>query len=92
MNNLDKPRLDMSYSILHRTLQLSLSKTKQKNNRKKQNLEKQLSCSWVEYKDCTVNGLRGEVSLKSFVDGNPIHICIINKPDNLVAEYFAIIL
>mmetsp|Transcript_10862 Transcript_10862/g.67074 ORF Transcript_10862/g.67074 Transcript_10862/m.67074 type:complete len:232 (-) Transcript_10862:6650-7345(-) len=54
--------------------------------------QKQLPSSWIENKNSSVYGLRGKVTLKSLVDGNPIYICIIHKPDDLVAEEIAVVL
>lgn len=58
----------------------------------KANLQKELSCPWIEYKDGTIDGFCCEIPFKRFVDGNTIYICVVNKPDYLIAEDFTIVL
>lgn len=55
-------------------------------------LQKKLSCSWIENKNCTINGLRGEISLKSLMDRNTVDIGVIHKPNDLVAKDLTIVL
>lgn len=58
----------------------------------KTNLKKQLASPGVEYKNGTIYWFCCEISFECFVYGDPIHICVINKPDDLVAEYLPIVL
>lgn len=55
-------------------------------------LEEELTSPGVEDEDSTVDGFGGQVALKSLVDGHPIHIGVIHKPDDLVAEQLTIVL
>lgn len=55
-------------------------------------LQEELTSSGVEDEDGTIDGFGGQVTLKGFVDGHPIHIGVIHKPDDLVAEELAIVL
>lgn len=55
-------------------------------------LQEELPCAGVEDEDGTVDGLGGQVTLKRLVDGYTIHIRVIHKPDDLVAEQLPIVL
>ena len=46
-------------------------------------LEEELPSARVEDEDGTVDGLCGQVALKCLVDGHPVHVGIIHKPDDL---------
>mmetsp|Transcript_71215 Transcript_71215/g.190132 ORF Transcript_71215/g.190132 Transcript_71215/m.190132 type:complete len:287 (+) Transcript_71215:956-1816(+) len=56
------------------------------------NLQEQLARARVEDEYGTIDGLRREISLKSLVNRNAIHIRVIHEPDNLVREEFAVVL
>ena len=51
----------------------------------------QLAYSWVEDPDCTVDGLRGEVSFLGSVHCDPVGVCIIDKPGDLVVEELLVV-
>mmetsp|Transcript_21771 Transcript_21771/g.52019 ORF Transcript_21771/g.52019 Transcript_21771/m.52019 type:complete len:426 (-) Transcript_21771:5117-6394(-) len=55
-------------------------------------LEEKLASAGIEDEDRSVDGLRREVTLKSFVDRHTVHICVVDKPDDLVAEQLPIVL
>ena len=56
------------------------------------NLKEQLSSTWIEYKDGTINGFCSEIPFKCLMDCHTIHIGVINKPNDLVAEDLPIVL
>src|SRR5690606_10376236 len=49
------------------------------------NLQEQLTSSWVEDKDSSIDWLGRQVALKCFVDGDTIGISIVDKELYLVA-------
>ena len=55
-------------------------------------LEEELAGPGVEDEDGTIDGFGGEVTLKGLVDGYPVHIGVIHKPDDLVTEQLTIVL
>ena len=55
-------------------------------------LQEELSSSGVEDEDGAVDGLRGEVTLECFVDGNSVDVGVVYEPDDLVAEQFSVVL
>ncbi len=55
-------------------------------------LEEELASPGVEDEDGPVDGLGGQVALKGLVNGDSVHIGIIHKPDDLVAEQLSIVL
>jgi hypothetical protein len=55
-------------------------------------LEEELSGSGVEDEDGSVDGFCGEVSFEGFVDGNPIDVCVVDKPYDLVGEEVGVVL
>lgn len=55
-------------------------------------LQEKLPCSWIKYKDCTIYGFSGEISLKCFMNSNSIDICVVNEPDDLITEDLTIVL
>ena len=55
-------------------------------------LQEELTGPGVEDEDGPIDGLGGQVTLKGFVNGHPIHIGVINKPDDLVAEELTVVL
>lgn len=64
-----------------------------KEKKKRQtDLQEQLSSPWIEYKDGTIDGFCCKISLKCLMDSNTIDICVINKPNYLIAEDLSIIL
>ena len=42
--------------------------------------QEELTCSWVEYEDRTVDGFRSQVTLKSLVDCDAVDVRVVNKP------------
>jgi len=54
--------------------------------------QEKLSSSWIENENGSIDGFGGQVTLKGFVDGNTIDVGVINKPNNLIAKEFSIIL
>lgn len=56
------------------------------------NLQKQLASPRVENENGAIDGLCCEISLKCLVDSDTIHICVIYKPDDLIAEDLTIVL
>lgn len=55
-------------------------------------LEEELTSPGVEDEDGPIDGLGGQVALKGFMDGHTVHIGVIHKPDDLVAEQLSIVL
>ena len=55
-------------------------------------LQKQLSSTWIENKNCTVDGFGRKIAFKGLVDGHTVDIGIINKPYDLVGKQFGVIL
>lgn len=55
-------------------------------------LQEELASPGIEDEDGTIDGFGGQVALKRLVDGHPIHVGVIHKPDDLVAEQLAIVL
>ena len=55
-------------------------------------LEEELTRPGVEDEDGTVDGLGGQIALKSLVNGHTVHIGVIHKPDDLIAEQLSIVL
>lgn len=55
-------------------------------------LEEELASPGVEDKDGPIDGLGGQVALKGLVDGDTVHVGVIHKPDDLVAEQLSIVL
>ena len=50
-------------------------------------LQEELPRARVEDEDGTVDGLGGQVALKCLVDGHPVHIGVIHKPDDLCTTH-----
>jgi len=55
-------------------------------------LQEQLTSSWVEDKDGTIDWFGGQVTLKGLVDGNSVHVGVIYEPDDLVSKELSIVL
>ena len=55
-------------------------------------LEEELASPGVEDEDGPVDWLGGQVALEGLVDGDTVHIGVIHKPDDLVAEQLSIVL
>lgn len=55
-------------------------------------LQEQLSCSWVEDEDGSVYRFCCQVALESLVDGHTIDVCVIDEPDHLVCEEVGVVL
>ena len=55
-------------------------------------LEEELAGAGVEDEDGPVDGLGGQVALKGLVDGHTVHVGVIHKPDDLVAEQLTVVL
>ena len=55
-------------------------------------LEVQVTGSWVEDEDGTVDGLGGEVALKGLVDRDAVDVGVVDEPDDLVREELAVVL
>ena len=55
-------------------------------------LEEELASPGVEDEDGPIDGLGGQVALKGLVDGDAVHIGVIHKPNDLVAEQLSIVL
>lgn len=55
------------------------------------NLQEQLSSSGVENKDGTVDGLGRQVTLERLVDGDSVHVGVVDEPDDLVGEELRVI-
>jgi hypothetical protein len=51
-----------------------------------------LASSWIENEDSTIDWFGGQITLKGFVNGNSIDICVIHKPYDLIAENLSIVL
>mmetsp|Transcript_35305 Transcript_35305/g.88749 ORF Transcript_35305/g.88749 Transcript_35305/m.88749 type:complete len:781 (-) Transcript_35305:276-2618(-) len=60
--------------------------------RRVDDLQEQLARARVEHEDGAVDGLGREVALKRLVDGHAVHVGVIHKPDDLVAEQLAVVL
>ena len=54
--------------------------------------EEQLARLGVENEDRSINWLRRQVALKSLVNSDSVHICVINEPNYLVGEEFSVVL
>ena len=55
-------------------------------------LQEKLTSSGVENENGSVDGFGGQVTFKSLVDGHSVDVGVVDKPNNLVTEQFAIIL
>jgi hypothetical protein len=55
-------------------------------------LQEQLTSSWVEDKDGTIDWFGGQVTFESLVDGNSVHVGVIYEPDDLVSKELSIVL
>lgn len=55
-------------------------------------LQEQLSGTWIEDEYGSIDGFGSEISLKSLMDGNSVDIGVINEPNDLLREEFCIIL
>ena len=55
-------------------------------------LEEELPSTRVEDEDGSIDGLGGQVALERLVDGYAVHVGVIHKPDDLVAEQLPIVL
>ena len=55
-------------------------------------LQEQLSGTRIEDEDRTVDGLRGQITLERLVNGNTIHVGVVDEQLNLVAEELCVIL
>ena len=55
-------------------------------------LEEELPRAGVEDEDGPVDGLGGEVALKGLVDGHAVHVGVVHKPNDLVAEQLTVVL
>jgi hypothetical protein len=55
-------------------------------------LEEELASPGVEDEDGPVDGLGCQVALKGLVNGDTVHVGVIHKPDDLVAEQLSIVL
>mmetsp|Transcript_18308 Transcript_18308/g.41869 ORF Transcript_18308/g.41869 Transcript_18308/m.41869 type:complete len:304 (+) Transcript_18308:1557-2468(+) len=56
------------------------------------NFEKELASSGIENENGTIDGFRGEISLEGFMDGDTVHVGVVDKPDDLITEELSIIL
>ena len=55
-------------------------------------LEEELTSPGVEDEDGPIDGLGGQVALKRLVNRDTVHVGVIHKPDDLVAEQLSIVL
>jgi hypothetical protein len=55
-------------------------------------LKEQLASTRVEYEDSTIDRLSCQIALKGLVYGHSVHIGVVYKPDDLVAEQLSIVL
>ena len=56
------------------------------------NLEEQLPSSRIENENGTIDRFGGEIAFERLMDRNAVHIGVIDKPNDLVAEQFRVIL
>src|SRR2546423_12806943 len=61
-------------------------------HRRMNNFEEQLTGSWIEDKDGTIDWLRGQIPFKGLVNRYTVYIGIVNKPDGIFREEVTIIL
>ena len=54
--------------------------------------QEELTGPGVEDEDGAIDGFGGQVTLKRLVNGDPVHIGVIDKPDDLVTEELTIVL
>lgn len=54
--------------------------------------QKQLSRSWVEDENGSVDWFGGQVAFECFVDCDSVHVCIIYEPHDLVCEQISVVL
>ncbi len=55
-------------------------------------LEEQLAGLGVEDKDGSIDGFRGQITLKCLVNCHSVYISVIDKPDDLIGEKLGIVL
>jgi hypothetical protein len=56
------------------------------------NLQKQLTGTWIKDKDGSIDRFGGKISFKGLVNGDSINIGIIDKPNDLIREELSVIL
>ena len=61
-------------------------------HRRVDDLEEELTGARVEDEDGAVDGFRGEVAFERLVDGDAIHVRVVNEPDDLIGEELAVVL
>ena len=54
-------------------------------------LAKELPSPGVEDEDASIDRLGGEMPLKGFLDGDPVHVGVVQEPDDVVVEELAIV-
>ena len=55
-------------------------------------LQEQLSSSRIENENRTINRFGRQVTLERLVDGDSVHVGVIDEPDNLITEELSVVL
>ena len=54
-------------------------------------LAEKLSCPGIEDEDAAIDRLRGEMPLKGLLDGDSVHIGVVQEPDDVVIEQLPVV-